>query len=260
MEDIILSVAPANNWDKKRSPSHTPQEVIKEALRCTEEGASVIHIHPHETCLKELKAMRSLEETFQGIYDNTDLIIEAGTYTKPELSLDERLLPTTLEGTVFATLNLASLDMNQIQICLNRMDQYRVKPSLEIYDTGQLIFARHLIDQGLLDPPYIFTFKFNVQWGMVFSPEQLTCLIKLLPEESYWGAVIAGSRDFTEYLSAAEQGADFLRIGYEYSPLMGGPDIFSNAQLIGRLRKELEQNGRNAMPPYEAGRKLLMTG
>ena len=268
MEEIILSVAPTGSGEGKSLRPRTVEEIIAEAVSCTEEGASVIHLHPSITGRFNRRDMSSLEQIFHGIYDETDLIIEAGTEGIGSLSLEEKILPATLEGTVFATLDLGSFNRGDgsygestelIRLCLHRMDQYRVKPSLEIYDTGQLSFANYLVDKELLEPPYNFTFVFNSPWGMTFSRQQLSCLVSQLPRESNWGVVIAGARDFTHHRTAAELGADFLRIGFEYSPLMGGPEVFSNAQLVKELHRQLRETGRNAMSPDEAGHKLLLS-
>ncbi len=269
MDEIILSVAPTGPWGLGMKDVLTPDEIIEEAVRCTDEGASVIHLHPCRGDRRPHRDMSTLERTFHGIYDRTDLIIEAGTESSPDISLEEKILPATLEGAVFATLNLGSFNLGEdvfshsaddIRVCLDRMDQYRVKPSLEIYDTGHLFFARKLIDEGLLDPPYNFTFVFNVPWGMVFSRELLLYLRGQLPGDSNWGAVIPGARDYTDYMTASDLGADFLRVGMEYSPWLGGPEVFTNAQLLGRLRANLEKTGRSAMSPGDAGQKLLLTG
>ena len=267
MDEIILSVAPTCPWKEGRPQTCIPDEIIAEAVSCTEEGASVIHLNPPVTGRRPSRDMSSLERIFQGIYDNTDLIIEAGTGVSGVSSLEEKILPATLEGTVFATLDMGSFNRGgntyrdateQIRLCLDRMDQYRVKPSLEIFDTGHLAFALHLIDDGLLEPPYNFTFIFDAPWGMSFSGEQLSCLVSRLPEDSNWGVVISGARDFAQYQTASEKGADFLRIGFEYSPWMGGPEVFSNAQLVGELRRQIRGTGREAMSPDDAGHKLLM--
>jgi 3-keto-5-aminohexanoate cleavage enzyme len=269
MDEIILSVAPAGPWEKGRYRILTPEEIVDEAVRCSGEGAAVIHLHPSNGEKRPFRDMSSLEKAFHGIYDNTDLIIEAGTESRPGLTLEEKLLPATLEGALFASLNLGSFNLgeevfsfgaDEIRLCLDRMDQYRVKPSLEIYDTGHLVFARKLIDEGLLEPPYNFTFVFNVPWGMVFSRELLAYLIGQLPPDSIWGILITGSRDFRDFMTASEMGADLLRVGLDYTPWLGGPEVFTSAQLLEKLRENLKSTGREAMSPGEAGHKLLLTG
>ncbi|MDC7220620.1 MAG: 3-keto-5-aminohexanoate cleavage protein [Spirochaetales bacterium] len=269
MDDIILSVAPSVPWKgEEKNPRFAPEKIIEEAVHCTEEGASIIHLHPGESRDMSPRKMGGLEETFRGIYDRTDLIIEAGTNRAPGLAPEERILPATLEGTVFSSLSMGSFNgregvytqtTEQILLYLDRMEQYGVKPTLEIYDTGHLAFARYLIDEGHLIPPFNFTFKFNIPWGMVFSRELLSYLVSQLPQESNWGALFAGARDFTSYLSAAELGADFLRVGFEHSPLLGGPEVFTNAQLVRLLRQQLEERGRKAMSPHDTIRKMLLS-
>ncbi|MBN2625255.1 MAG: 3-keto-5-aminohexanoate cleavage protein [Spirochaetales bacterium] len=269
MDEIILSVAPTGPWEKGQQKVLSPEEIVDEAVRCSEEGAAVIHLLPAGREKRPFRDMSTLEKTFHGIYDNTDLIIEAGTEGRPGLSLEEKLLPATLEGAVFASLNMGSFNLaeevfsfgaDEIRLCLDRMDQYRVKPSLEIYDTGHLVFARKLIDEGLLEPPYNFTFVFNVPWGMVFSQELLAYLVGQLPTDSNWGSLITGSRDFGDFMTAAEMGADFLRVGLDYTPWLGGPEVFTSAQLLKKLRENLMKTGRETMSPGDAEHKLLLIG
>ena len=111
MDEIILSVAPTGPWEKGQQKILSPEEIVDEAVRCSEEGAAVIHLLPAGREKRPFRDMSTLEKTFHGIYDNTDLIIEAGTEGRPGLSLEEKLLPATLEGAVFASLNMGSFNL-----------------------------------------------------------------------------------------------------------------------------------------------------
>jgi uncharacterized protein (DUF849 family) len=114
---------------------------------------------------------------------------------------------------------------------------------LEIFDTGHIAFAKSLIEAGKVKAPYNFSFIFNVRWGMVFSEKLLEYLVSELPEQSNWGVIIIGSQNFEDYLTAAENGADIIRVGFEDSNILDGERVESNVVLVKSLRKTLEENG-----------------
>ncbi len=48
MEKLIITVAPTGSIPKKKNTPHVPvtiEEIVACALRCEDEGASIVHIH-----------------------------------------------------------------------------------------------------------------------------------------------------------------------------------------------------------------------
>jgi 3-keto-5-aminohexanoate cleavage enzyme len=210
--------------------------------------------------------MTLLRETFAGIVENTGLLIEASTGGLSGFTTEERGRPTTVEGADMGSLNLGSLNFGDEVYCntppavdfwIKQMTPFSVKPSLEIFDTGHLFFARSLIDQGKLAPPYNFSFIFNVRWGMAFSADLLKYLRSQLPPKANWGVIFVGSENLDQHLVAADCGAGLIRVGFEDSALLDGRMVASNAELVSALRSELEKRKFTIVQGAAVRQKLL---
>ena len=266
MSDIILSVAPTGPFGNACNNPITPDELISTAIQCYAEGASVIHLHARDLAGNLTTDMTLLHETFAGIRQKSGLLIEASTGGLSDFTTEERGLPTTVSGAAMGSLNLGSLNFGDqvyrntppaVDFWIDQMAPFAVKPSLEIFDTGHLAFARSLIDQGRLAPPYNFSFIFNVKWGMTFSENLLKYLIAELPPQSNWGVIFIGSENFNDHIRAAGCGADMIRVGFEDSNLINGKTASSNAELVSTLKVLLEKQGFSIIQGEHVKNKLL---
>lgn len=266
MSDIILSLAPTGPFGNAQNNPITPDELLSTAIECYAAGASVIHLHARDVVGNLTTDMTLLEQTFAGIRQNSEMLIEASTGGLSDFTIEERGLPTTVPGAAMGSLNLGSLNFGDqvyrntppaVDFWIDQMTPFSVKPSLEIFDTGHLVFARSLIDQGRLTPPYNFSFIFNVKWGMVFSEDLLKYLISQLPSQSNWGVIIIGSENFNDHIRAAGCGADMIRVGFEDSNLINGKKVSSNVELVSTLKVLLENQGCRIIQGAPARNKLL---
>lgn len=266
MNDIILSLAPTGPYGKAHNNPITPDELIATTIECYAEGASVIHLHARDVVGNLTTDMTLLQETFAGIKQNSEMLIEASTGGLSDFTTEERGLPTTVPGAAMGSLNLGSLNFGDqvyrntppaVEFWIDQMAPFSVKPSLEIFDTGHLAFARSLIDRGRLSPPFNFSFIFNVKWGMMFSEILLKYLISRLPPQSKWGVIIIGSENFNDHIRAAGCGADIIRVGFEDSNLINGKMVSTNAELVSTLRVLLEKQGYRIIQGEAAKNKLL---
>lgn len=268
MTDIIISLAPTGPWGKGQNNPISPAELMATATDCYAVGAAVMHMHARDLDGKLTTDMTYLRETFARITENTEMILEASSGGLSDFSPEERGLPTTVPGAEMGSLNLGSLNFGDevyqntppaVDIWIDQMQPYGVKPSLEIFDTGHINFARSLIDEGKIIAPYNFSFIFNIQWGMVYSETLLKYLISQLPPNSNWGVILVGSQDFSDHLGAADLGAAMIRVGFEDSNILNGKPVQTNAALVSALRKELETHGFKIIQGAPAKKKLLET-
>lgn len=266
MREIILSLAPTGTFGKKHNNPISPAELIQTAVDCYAAGAAVIHLHARDLQGNLTTDMTLLQETFGGIAERTGLLIEASTGGLSDFTTEERGLPTTVVGADMGSLNLGSLNFGDEVYCntpsavdfwIEQMAPFSVKPSLEIFDTGHLAFARSLIDEGKLSPPYNFSFIFNVRWGMVFSADLLEYLLSQLPPKANWGVIFVGSKNFGQHLVAANCGADMIRVGFEDSAILDGQMVTSNDELVSALRSELEKKNFTIIQGAAVRKKLL---
>jgi 3-keto-5-aminohexanoate cleavage enzyme len=266
MKDIILSLAPTGPFGRAYNNPITPEELIDTASECSAEGAAVIHLHARDLNGSLTTDMTLLHETFAGIKQKSEILIEASTGGLSDFSVEERGLPATVPGAAMGSLNLGSLNFGDqvyvktppaVDFWIDQMAPFGVKPSLEIFDTGHLAFARSLIDRGRLSPPYNFSFIFNVKWGMAFSEDLLVYLLSQLPPLSNCGVIFIGSENFNDHIRAARCGVDMIRIGFEDSNRIDGKTVSSNAELVSTLRRLLENEGFRIIRSEQVYRTLL---
>lgn len=263
---IILAVAPTGGWGPGNGNPITPDAIAADVRACVQAGAALVHLHARDTVGELTTDLSAFNRTVEALKASDDVLIEASTGGLSDLDAAQRALPINHPQAELASLNLGSLNFGQqvyqnslpdIHFWIERMAAAGVKPSLEIFDTGHLDTALHLIAEGALRPPCNFSFIFNVRWGMQYHPLLLDLLISKVPSGSRWGALFIGSRNFSGHLEAAGKGATFMRVGFEDSVSYDGKTASNNAELVAAIRTALEKEGFSILGPQEARRLLL---
>jgi 3-keto-5-aminohexanoate cleavage enzyme len=263
---IIIALAPTGGWGAGQNNPVTPEEIASEVISCVDSGASVLHIHARDRKGDLTPDQTAFNETVQLIKQETDIILEASTGGLSELTAAQRVIPAAHPAAEMGSLNIGSLNFGDqvyqnsvpdVRYWIAKMAEVGLKPSLEIFDTGHLETALHLIDEGLLTPPCNFSFIFGVSWGMVYDPDLLAYLVSRLPADSRWGGIFIGSRDFSAHLEAAAAGAAAVRVGFEDSREYQGHTARSNLELVTSLREELLHEGFEIIGVTEARKTLV---
>ena len=262
---IILALAPTGGWGKEYNNPLEPEEITKQVIACSEEGVSLIHLHARDSKGELTTDLSNFSKTIELITNECSVIIEASTGGLSNLTPQERALPLQNEKVELGSLNMGSLNfldkvyintLPDIQYWLQKMIKNNIKPSIEIFDTSNIIISNSLIYKGLIKPQYNFNFVFNYKWGMSFSLSLVEVLKSMLSKESIWGAVFGESRNFSSHLQACLQGATMVRVGFEDSRICNYKEAKSNPELVKEIRRELEILGFETATPKEA-RKLL---
>ncbi|MEE4167082.1 MAG: 3-keto-5-aminohexanoate cleavage protein [Desulfocapsaceae bacterium] len=265
-KSVIIAVAPTGGWGAGRNNPLTPEDIASEVIASSNAGAAVVHLHSRDRAGRLTADMSFFNETIELIKQQSDIILEASTGGLSELDAVQRACPVGSRYAEMGSLNIGSLNFGDfvyrnslpdVRFWIEEMARRGVKPSLEIFDTGHLETALHLIDEGLVEKPCNFSFIFNVQWGMKYDKELLSYLISRLPAESCWGTIFIGSSDFKPHLEAIGMGAASVRVGFEDSLEYNGRTAVSNGELVLALRDELEHNGYIVSDPQETRLRLL---
>jgi 3-keto-5-aminohexanoate cleavage enzyme len=263
---IILAVAPTGGWGSGDNNPITPDAIARDVIACAEAGAAVVHMHARNAKGELTTDLTPFSTTVAAIKDSCDIILEASTGGLSNLTAAERVLPASAPHAEMGSLNIGSLNFGDavyrnslpdVRFWIDAMARRGVKPSLEIFDTGHLETALHLIQEGFVAPPCNFSFIFNVRWGMPYDPALLAYLKSRLPSGSRWGALLIHSRDFSNHIGAAKAGASVLRVGFEDSFNYNGKIATANAELVTALRAELEAAGFSIASVQEARALLL---
>jgi 3-keto-5-aminohexanoate cleavage enzyme len=265
---IIVGVAPVGGWGKGDGNPLGAERIAAEVVECAAAGAALVHLHARDGEGNLTEDQSELLRTTQLIREQSDILIEASTGGLSNMTAQERALPVKCPQASIASLNMGSLNFHDevycnsvpdIKLWLDLMRQAGVKPGLEIFDTGNVTLANHLIEEGLIESPYNFNFVFNYKWGMEFSGSLLEVLKDKLPQPSIWGAVFGKNRDFSHHLHAAQQGAAMVRVGFEDSNICNDRPAASNRELVETIRAELEGQGFEIAGTADAGEILSVS-
>jgi len=262
---IILALAPTGGWGKDYHNPVKPEEIAKQVIACAEEGVSLVHLHARDSEGELTTDLNNFSKTIELITNKCGVIIEASTGGLSNLTPQERAFPLQNKKVELGSLNMGSLNfldkvyintVPDIQYWLQKMIKNNIKPSIEIFDTSNIIISSYLIKKSLIKPQYNFNFVFNYKWGMSFTHSLVEVLKSMLPKESIWGAVFGESKDFSLHIQASLQGATMIRVGFEDSRIYNYKEAGSNIDLVKAARRQLKKSGFKLASPDEA-RKLL---
>ena len=265
---IIIALAPVGGWGEGKNNPVSSDSIVLQVRQCAAEGAALLHLHSRDKSGKLSADTSYFDSIIDRISAEVPILIEASTGGLSLMTAQERCRPAENKKASFGSLNMGSLNFTDdvyqnslpsIRMWIEKMRKAGVHPSLEIFDTGHLETALYLIREGILKPPYNFSFIFNCRWGMGYSYQLLNFLAARLPKQSSWGCIFAGNTDFSMHLEAAICGAHFLRVGFEDSVFIDGREAESNADLVTGLRQKLEILGFEIAALSEA-KALLKAG
>lgn len=274
----------------------TPKEQVQATLDAYNAGASVVHIHARnpETGKGEQKA-EWFEQAIVPIREKCDIIINVTTggsgrrvdgdwlYKEiPEESVKGRItvIPELCKNPL-AKPDLASFNAGSPVIDIyNRktkdwvlkfvmvqsfpdmvnmadtMKAHGVKPELECYDIGMINNAKVLGKLGHIEEPLYFQFVLGVLGQIPATVDNLTHMVRNIPESSPWSVCAVGLDEFPMTTMAIIMGGH-VRVGFEDNIfLTKGVPAKSNAELVEKIVRIAKELGREIATPDEA-RKIL---
>ena len=202
----------------------TPEQIAESGIAAAKAGAAVIHIHVRDP---ESGAPARDPELYQQVVDrvrdsgvNVVINLTAGMGGDLVLGSPENPLPHVEEQTDMAsaeerlrhvelirpeicsldcgTMNFAEGDYimanttSMLRDMAARIRDLGVKPELEVFDTGHLVFANQLIKEGLVDEPALFQLCMGIPYGAPDDPQTLLAFANNLPRNSFFSAFSIG--------------------------------------------------------------------
>ncbi|OOZ36741.1 3-keto-5-aminohexanoate cleavage protein [Solemya elarraichensis gill symbiont] len=275
---LIVNLAPTGMVACKSENSSlptSPDEIIKDLLQCAELGISIVHLHArdsNENPSSDPKIYAELIERIRSSEHLKNLVVCVSTSGRQTPDVTQRAAVLTLDGNFkpdMASLTLGSLNFidqasvnspSSIRYLAEMMLKHDIKPELEIFDSGMINFAKVLIKERLLKPPYYF----NLILGNISSAQatlkDLAMLVEALPHDSYWS--VGGIGRYQKSMNGIGVGAaDGVRVGLEDN-LWTDEDrttIASNYQLLERVHAQAKALGRSVMTPEMLRRNLGLT-
>ncbi|GAA3755910.1 uncharacterized protein (DUF849 family) [Spinactinospora alkalitolerans] len=290
--DVILTCALTGAGDTVRRSEHvpvTPKEIAASAVEAAEAGASAVHIHvrdpetgaPSRDNALYREVVERIKETGVDVVINLtagmggDLVIgaddplEFGEGTDLVNGLDrlphvEELLPD------ICTLDCGSLNFgdgslvyvstpDMLRAGARRIQELGVRPELEIFDTGQLWFAKRLRAEGLIDDPSMFQLCTGIPYGAPADPGVLQSMVNLLPEGAQWASFAIGRMQMPWVAQSVLLGGH-ARVGLEDNLYLSRGVKATNGRLVERAVRIIELLGARVATPDEARAELGLRG
>ncbi|MET8472170.1 3-keto-5-aminohexanoate cleavage protein [Streptomyces sp. NPDC006422] len=287
-ENVIITAALTGAGDTVRKSPHvpvTPEQIAKNAVEAAEAGAAVVHIHVRNPETgdpsRDPKLYREVVERIKET--GTDVVINLTAGMGGDLVIDPDDPTTHLPGTDLVsglerlphvedllpdicTLDCGSLNFgdgsnlyvstpDMLRQGAKRIQELGVRPELEIFDTGQLWFAKQLLAEGLLDDPTVFQLCMGIPWGAPADPGVLQSMVNMLPEGARFASFALGRMQMPWVAQSILLGGH-ARVGLEDNLYLGKGNKATNAQLVERAVTITESIGSRVATPDEA-REIL---
>ncbi|MGW7350446.1 3-keto-5-aminohexanoate cleavage protein [Streptomyces sp. NPDC054784] len=283
-DSVIITCALTGAGDTVGRSPHvpvTPEQIAASAVEAAAAGAAVVHIHVRDPATgAPSRDPKLYGETVDRIRQTgTDVVINltAGMGGDLVLDADEPLEKGALEGTDLVgglarlphvrdllpdicTLDCGSLNFgDNLYISTPEMlrkgarliQELGVRPELEIFDTGQLWFAKQLHAEGLLDEPTLFQLCMGIPWGAPAEPEVLQSMVNMLPPGAQWASFALGRMQMPWVAQSVLLGGN-VRVGLEDNLYLSRGVKATNAQLTERAVTLVEALGASVAGPDAA--------
>ncbi|MFH8237712.1 3-keto-5-aminohexanoate cleavage protein [Streptomyces sp. NPDC018321] len=283
-ENVIITCALTGAGDTVRKSPHvpvTPEQIARNAVEAAAAGAAVVHIHVRDPRTgdpsRDPKLYREVVERIKET--GTDVVINLTAGMGGDLVIDPDDPLTHLPGTDLVsglerlphvedllpdicTLDCGSLNFgdgsnlyvstpDMLRAGARRIQELGVRPELEIFDTGQLWFAKQLLAEGLLDDPTVFQLCMGIPWGAPADPGVLQSMVNMLPDSARWASFALGRMQMPWVAQSILLGGH-VRVGLEDNLYLGKGNKATNAQLVERAVTITESIGARVATPDEA--------
>ena len=253
-------------------------------------GASVVHIHVRDpktgTGSRDPALFKEVVDRIRSA--KLDVVINLtcglGAFFLPDPEQESRGLPESDVIPVAERVlhieqclpEIASLDIttgNQVEgslefVYLNttrtlramarRFQELRVKPELEVFGPGDLLFGNALLEEGLVDAPPLYQMVLGVKWGAPATAETMIYLRDLLPQGAFWAGFGIGRDQMPMVAQAALLGGN-VRVGLEDNLYLKRGVFATNGQLVERATTIIDHLGMSVASPAEARQILQLS-
>ena len=292
--NVFITCAVTGAGDTTARSRHvpvTPKAIAEASIEAARAGAAIAHIHVRDPETgKASRDRRLYREVVERIRDSgTDVVINltAGMGGDVVFGSGESPLPLDPAGTdmVGPTERLAhvaellpeicTLDCGTMNFALGdyvmtntpatlramarQVQALGVKPELEVFDAGHLVFVNDLVKEGLIDGPAMIQLCLGIPYGAPDDPLTLMSLVHRLPKHVVFSAFSIGRRQLPYVAMAALAGGN-VRVGLEDNLFLDRGVLATNGALVERAATILTAMGATVMGPGAARDLLKLRG
>lgn len=264
MSKIIITVATTGAWPKKEQSPYvplTPAEIAEEVYKCYKAGASIVHLHMRDDSGNGTMSKEKFEETVNLIKEKCDIVLNlttSGDLNATDETRQEHLKSIKPD---MASYDCGSMNWMHSSLFINHpkfleelgvtMQEYGVKPEIEIFDAGMVYNSLYYLKKGVLKAPLHYQFVLGAAGGTAATVENLVYLKSLIPEGSTWSAFGIGKGHVPIMLTTIALGGH-IRVGLEDNLYFGPGVLATNEQLVKRAANLIRESGNEVASPDDA--------
>jgi uncharacterized protein (DUF849 family) len=267
-----------------------PEQIADSAIEAARAGAAVVHIHVRDP---ETGRAARAPELYRDVVDRIRasdvdpvLNLTAGMGGDLVLGGAEAPLPPDGSGTDMAgaaerlvhveelmpeictldcgTMNFAAggdyIMVNtpgMLRAMAARVQELGVRPELEVFDTGHLVFVHELIRDGLIDDPPLIQLCTGIPYGAPDDPGTLLAMVNRLPSNAIFSTFSIGRMQLPFVALAPLLGGN-VRVGLEDNLWLERGRLATNAELVERASTILQAMNVRVLGPDEVREKLAL--
>jgi uncharacterized protein (DUF849 family) len=267
----------------------TPRQIADASIEAAKAGAAIAHIHVRDPetgkAARRLELYREVVERIRAADVDVVINLTAGMGGDVVFGTGEQPLPLDAAGTDMVgprerlahvaelepeictldcgTMNFALGDYvmtntpSTLRAMASRVQQLGVRPELEVFDTGHLVFVKQLIKEGLIDDPCMIQLCMGIPYGAPDDPLTLMALVQQMPPGAIFSAFSIGRNQLPFAAMAAIAGGN-VRVGLEDNLFLDRGVLASNGQLVERAATILTAMGARVLGAAETRAKLKL--
>lgn len=285
-DKVILTCAVTgghNNQAKHPDYPITPEHIARDCIDAGKAGAAIAHIHVRdpETGMRsgELSLFREVVERIRDA--GSDVLINLTTSEGARFSPGEVDAGVGGPGTTLiqplerlkhieallpdiCTLDVGTFNFGEtifvntpahLRIMAKRIQELGVKPEIEVFEPGHIMFAKTLIEEGLIDGDPMFQLCLGIPHASPATAEILAVMKNLLPNNANWSAFGISRFEFDIVAMATGQDGN-CRVGLEDNLYLNRGEFATNLTLIERAVRIIREMGREPATAAEAASRL----
>jgi 3-keto-5-aminohexanoate cleavage enzyme len=276
---VIITCALTGGIHGKEANANLPEqpdEIVAQGVRAWEAGAAILHCHARLPDGGNTMDREVYREIHARLCAETDAVIQLTTGGSPRLPVHERL-NTVLLNPEMCSLNMGLLNFfirgESVFFSNHRADILRfaremrrrgVRPELEVYNIAMLEEVEFLLEQRILEPPYLVNFVLHTptQGGLRGTPVNLVEMYRRIGQHP--GVLLnvssMGKTQLPLTTMAMAMGLN-ARVGMEDNVYFRkGELVKENAQLVERVVRIARELELEPASPDEAREVLGLRG
>ena len=286
--NVIITCAvtgAANSWEKHPDLPVSTEQVADAVVSAAKAGAAVAHIHVRNPETgegsRDVDLFADVVERVRG--SDTDVIInltagmggawfpsEGADPSQPGPGTDmvgpeERLAHVDRLRPDICSMDCGTMNFGDNEIYVSTpeylraqatlLQEWGVKPEMEVFDLGHVRLARQLIAEELIDAPPLFQICLGIPWGAEADANSMIAMRNALPPGANWAGFGIGRMEMPMVAQAMLLGGN-VRVGLEDNLYLDKGVLASNADLVTRAREVIERLGGKVATPDEARETL----